>query len=79
MMGTPIIAGAGIWKMRELIGADAIAFDPVVLLAGVVASALSGLLAIWFLLRYLQNNNTDIFVIYRLGAAAVFAALLLLG
>jgi undecaprenyl-diphosphatase len=79
LMGTPIIAGAGIWKMRELIGADALVFDPVVLLAGVVASAVSGLLAIWFLLRYLQNNNTDIFVIYRLGAAAVFAALVLLG
>ncbi len=43
-----------------------------------IASALSGLLAIWFLLRYLQTHNTDIFVIYRLGAAAVFAALLLL-
>jgi undecaprenyl-diphosphatase len=79
LMGTPIIAGAGVWKMRELIGADAIVFDPLVLLAGVMASAISGLLAIWLLLRYLQTNNTDIFVIYRLGAAAVFAALLLLG
>ena len=79
LMGTPIIAGAGLWKMRELVGADAIVFDPAVLLAGVIASAISGLLAIWLLLRYLQTNNTDIFVIYRIGAAAVFAALLLLG
>jgi undecaprenyl-diphosphatase len=78
LMGTPIIAGAGIWKLRQLAGGGAGAFEPIVLIAGVVASAVSGLIAIWFVLRYLQNHNTDIFVIYRIGAAIVFAGLLLL-
>ena len=78
LMGTPIIAGAGLWKMRQLASGGAGAFEPAVLAAGVIASAVSGLFAIWFLLRYLQNHNMDIFVIYRIGAAIVFAGLLLL-
>jgi undecaprenyl-diphosphatase len=78
LMGTPIIAGAGLWKIRELISGDAGTFQPAVLAAGVVASALAGLAAIWLLLRFLQTHSTDVFVIYRLGAAALFASLLLL-
>ena len=79
LMGTPIIAGAGLWKVREIVTGGAGVFDPAVLAAGVIASAISGLVAIWFLLRYLQNHSTDVFGIYRLIAAAVFASLLLLG
>ena len=78
LMGTPIIAGAGIWKLREIFGGEAGTFDPAVLAAGVIASAIAGLAAIWILLRFLQSHSTDVFVVYRLGAAAVFAALLLL-
>jgi undecaprenyl-diphosphatase len=78
LMGTPIIAGAGLWKIREIVTGGAGVFDPAVLVAGVFASAVSGLAAIWLLLRYLQSHSTDIFVVYRLAAAAAFAALLLL-
>ncbi|MEX2546972.1 MAG: undecaprenyl-diphosphate phosphatase, partial [Chloroflexota bacterium] len=78
LMGTPIIAGAGLWKIRQLVSGGAGAFEPAVLAAGVIASAVAGLAAIWFLLRYLQNHSTDVFGLYRLGAAAVFAGLLLL-
>jgi undecaprenyl-diphosphatase len=77
LMGTPIIAGAGLWKIRGVLGGEASGFDPAVLAAGVIASALAGLAAIWFLLRYLQNHSTDVFVVYRLAAAVVFAGLLL--
>ena len=74
-MGTPIIAGAGIWKLRQLAGGGAGAFEPAVLAAGVIASAVSGCSPSGSA-RYLQNHNTDIFVIYRIGAAIVFALLL---
>jgi undecaprenyl-diphosphatase len=77
LMGTPIIFGAGLWKVRELIGGGAGAFEPTVLAAGMVASALAGLAAIWLLLAYLRRYSTDIFVLYRLGAAATFGVLLL--
>ena len=41
LMGTPIIAGAGLWKMRELLDGGAGAFDPLVLAAGMIAAAIS--------------------------------------
>jgi undecaprenyl pyrophosphate phosphatase UppP len=42
-----------------------------------VAAAVSGVLAIRFLLRYLQGHNTDIFVVYRIAFAVVVAVLIL--
>jgi undecaprenyl-diphosphatase len=78
LMGTPIIAGAGLWKIRQLVSGGAGAFEPAVLAAGVIASAVAGLAAIWLLLRYLQSHSTDVFAFYRIGAGVVFAALLLL-
>lgn len=78
LMGTPIIFGAGLWKSRELLDGSAGAFDPVVLAAGMIAAALSGLLAIATLLAFLRRFSTDVFGVYRVLAAAGFAALLLL-
>ena len=77
LMSTPIIAGAGLWKLRELFTGSAGAFDPLVLGAGLVAAAASGLVAIWFLLAYLRRASTDIFGLYRVAAAIVFGVLLL--
>lgn len=77
LMATPIIAGAGLWKLRELVGGGAGTFDGVALAAGLVAAAISGLVAIWFLLAYLRRASTDVFGLYRVGAAIVFATVLL--
>jgi undecaprenyl-diphosphatase len=77
LMGTPIIAGAGLWKVRELVGGSAGTFDPLVLGAGMLAAAVSGLAAIAVLLAFLRRFSTDVFVGYRLAAAAVFGVILL--
>lgn len=77
LMATPIIAGAGLWKLRELVGGGAGTFDGVALAAGLIAAAISGLVAIWFLLAYLRRASTDVFGLYRVGAAIVFATVLL--
>jgi len=77
LMGTPIIFGAGLWKTRELLDGSAGTFDVTVLAAGMIAAALSGLAAIWFLLAYLRRFSTDIFGLYRVAAAGVFAVLVL--
>ena len=77
LMSTPIIAGAGLWKLREILSGTAGTFEPAVLGAGLVAAAISGLIAIWFLLAYLRRSSTDLFGIYRVAAALVFGALLL--
>ncbi len=77
LMATPIVAGAGLWKLRELVGGGAGTFDGAALIAGLVAAAISGLIAIWVLLAYLRRASTDVFGIYRVGAAIVFAVLVL--
>ena len=79
LMGIPIIAGAGLWKMRSIVSGGSGDVHVDALLAGVVAAALAGWLAIGFLLRYLRTHSTGIFIAYRLIAAGVFLALLLLG
>lgn len=77
LMGIPIIAGAGLWKVRSIASGAAGDVDLVVLAAGVIAAAISGWLAIGFLLRYLRSHSLGIFIGYRLVAAAVFAVLLI--
>jgi undecaprenyl-diphosphatase len=77
LMGTPIIAGAGVWKIRQLFDGTVTAFDPSVLLAGLVASAIASFAAIAVLLAFLRRFNTDIFVVYRIGFAAAAALILI--
>jgi undecaprenyl-diphosphatase len=71
LMAVPVIAGAGIWKSRTLIGADLGGAEEGQLVVGIVTSALFGFLAIAFLLRFLRSNPTTIFVAYRIVLAAV--------
>jgi len=77
LMGIPIIAGAGLWKLRVIVSGETSAFEPMVLAAGMAASALAGLAAIAFLLRFLRTRSTVIFIVYRLLFAAVAAVLLI--
>jgi len=77
LMGIPIIAGAGLWKLRVIIARETSPFEPLVLAAGMAASTLAGLAAIVFLLRYLRTRSTGIFIVYRLIFAAVAAVLIL--
>ena len=70
LIGVPVIAGAGLWKLRSLAG-GALDFQPLVLVAGVLGSAVAGFLAVTFLLRYLQDHSTALFIAYRVVLAAV--------
>jgi len=78
LMGIPVIAGATVWKLRDIGGAHLGSTEALALVAGTAAAAISGVLTIRFLLRYLQNHNTDVFVVYRVGFAVVVAVLLLM-
>ena len=77
LMGIPIIAGAGLWKARELVTGAAGSVDLTVLAAGVLSAAISGWFAIGLLLRYLRTHSLAIFIAYRLIAAVVFVVLIL--
>jgi undecaprenyl-diphosphatase len=61
LMSVPIIAGAGLLKMKEILHAA----DKAGLLAGFSASALFGFAAIWLLMRYVQTRRYTPFVLYR--------------
>jgi len=70
LMATPIIAGAGIWKGRELLGGGLASSDVAPLAAGFLAALVAGLAAITFLLAYLRRRSTGLFIGYRFAAAA---------
>ncbi|MNC96265.1 undecaprenyl pyrophosphate phosphatase [compost metagenome] len=62
MLSLPIIVAAVVFKGSEAI-AEGISIQ---LIAGVVAAAVSGWLAIAVLLKFVARNNYAIFAVYRL-------------
>ncbi|MFM7391436.1 MAG: undecaprenyl-diphosphate phosphatase [Actinomycetota bacterium] len=71
VIGVPIIAGAGVFKVGSLI-ADGIPEGLVqTMLIGVVAAALTGWLAINALQRLAARSNFNVFVVYRIVLALV--------
>jgi undecaprenyl-diphosphatase len=75
----PITFGAVLYEGIDLAvtGMPDDAFGPFVV--GIVAAGVSGFAAIWGMLRYLQTHNYDVFVVYRLFAAAFVLALIATG
>ncbi len=72
LMATPITLGAVIWEFRKLLAGDAgVPVDAGILIAGMLAAAAAGFVAIAVLLRYLRNHRMTIFVVYRLVLAGV--------
>jgi undecaprenyl-diphosphatase len=78
LMATPIIAGAGIWKARELASGGLAAADLLPLAAGFATALVAGLIAIAFLLAYLRRRSTALFIGYRYVLAAGLVAFVLL-
>ena len=73
LLSIPAILGAGILKLDDLSGATE---APAELLAGTLAAAISGFLAVSFLLRVLRTRTLWPFIWYRLVAGGLFVLLL---
>ena len=72
LMATPITAGAIVFEARKLLTGEAgVAVEVVPLIVGLVASLVSGVIAIRFMLSYLRTRSLTVFVIYRFILAAV--------
>jgi undecaprenyl-diphosphatase len=72
LMATPIIAGAGIFEARKLISGEAgVAVQAEPLIVGMVAALVAGLAAIHLMLRYVRTRSYGIFVVERIGLAAI--------
>jgi undecaprenyl-diphosphatase len=73
LLSIPAILGAGILKLDELSGATE---TPAQLAVGTLAAAVSGFLAVSFLLRLLRTRTLWPFIWYRLLAGGLFVLLL---
>lgn len=73
LLSTPIILGAGIIKFPDLL-TEGFTFH---LLIGIIISICSGYFAIKYMLKYLENKNYNLFVVYRI-LLAVFILFFLL-
>jgi undecaprenyl-diphosphatase len=72
LMATPITAGAILFEARKLFTGEAgVTVEAGPLLVGLIASLVSGVVAIRFMLRYLRTRSLDVFVLYRFVLAAV--------
>jgi undecaprenyl-diphosphatase len=75
----PVVAGAAVFKAADVAGSGLPPGSGGPIVVGMVSAALSGLGAIWVLLRYVRNHSYDVFVWYRLIAAAVVLTLIATG
>jgi undecaprenyl-diphosphatase len=67
LLGTPLVLLAGGKGFYDLVTDGAGGIGNAQLIAGVLASAISGFAAISFLLRFLQRSSTMVFVVYRVA------------
>jgi undecaprenyl-diphosphatase len=78
LLSIPVIGGATVLEGRKLIAASE-NYDLGLFAVGFVASMVTGVFAIKFMLRYLKNHTMNAFVIYRVVLAGVILGWLWLG
>jgi undecaprenyl-diphosphatase len=66
LAGMPLVLAAGLKSIYDAIDAGMSSRDVELFVAGGISSALVGFITIFALLRFLQSNSTQIFVIYRI-------------
>lgn len=76
LMGIPAILISGLAEVNELFAPQA-TIGVGAAIAGVITSAISSYLAIYWLIRFLRDHTTWVFVFYRIGfGIAILAAIL---
>lgn len=66
LLSTPIIVGAGLLKIKEILHGSLGSGSQTVFFAGFLAAAVSGFVAIKFLLKFVQTHNFNLFIVYRI-------------
>jgi undecaprenyl-diphosphatase len=79
LLSLPIIAGAGLYKGMDLLSEGIPPGMGWPFFWGTVASAVSGFVVIWFLLRYLRRHDFAVFMWYRIAVALLVYALIAFG
>ncbi len=79
LLATPITLGAGLYGSRHLLEVSHTGTEWLAIATGFVAAAVSGLLAIGFLLSWLRTRSVTIFSVYRLLFAGLIVLLVITG
>ena len=77
LLATPITLGAGLYGSRRLLTEAHTGTEWAAIGAGFVVAAISGMLAIGFLLSWLRTRSVTVFSLYRVIFAAVIVVLVL--
>jgi len=75
-LSAPITAGAGLKKLLDLRAAGIQDAERLPLLFGFLSSLILGYLTIKFLMKYLQRNTLQLFVVYRIALGVVILILI---
>jgi undecaprenyl-diphosphatase len=79
LLATPITLGAGLYGSRHLLEASHTGTEWLAIATGFLAAAVSGLLAIGFLLSWLRHRSVTVFSVYRVLFAALIVGLVIAG
>ena len=79
LLATPITLGAGLYGSRRLLTEAHSGLEWLAIGVGFAVAAVSGLLAIGFLLSWLRRRSVTAFSLYRIAFAALIVALVLVG
>jgi undecaprenyl-diphosphatase len=74
LMAAPITAGAGLWEAQKLVRHGFPHAGPGVFAVGLITAAVTGFIAIKFMLGYLKHGTLVPFVIYRMALAFLVLA-----
>jgi len=77
LLALPVIAGAGVFKGIDMLGTGLPSGMAGPFAWGLVSSAVSGFVVVWFLLAYLRRHSFVAFLTYRIVVAAVVLAVIL--
>ena len=79
LMSLPLIGGAGMFKAVDLVRAGLPPGTAGAFAVGILTSAVTGLLAVWLVLRLVRTRSFLPFVLYRLAAGAAVLTLVATG
>ncbi len=79
LLSVPVVGGAAVLKLAELAKDGMPAGMAGSFAVGMVAAAVSGFAAIWFLLGYLRRHTFTIFVVYRLVVSVALLVIIAAG
>lgn len=80
LMSIPIIAGAGLFSIVDVVTGDGIPADfRAPFAGGFVTAAITGWAAVWATLRIVRTRSFDVFVVYRVLLGAVVLLVLAAG